>query len=159
MTKARELLQGYDASGANGLWITDGTVAGTIELAVSGSDPGGLFANITQIADFTVLGRKILFAGDDASGHYNLWETGGTAAGTIPIPVSGAYSSGLFYSITDLVDTAGGFNPHFTVFGNKALFVGTDANGHDTLGNQWNISRDERAGSLGELLRRVVRRP
>src|SRR5206468_10603405 len=96
-------------------------------------DPGRLFANITHIADFTVRGSEILLAGDDASDHYNLWETDVTAAGTIPIPVSGAYSSGLFYITTDLLDTAGGFNPHFTVFGNKALFVGTDASGHDNL--------------------------
>ena len=92
MTKARALFQGYDASGANGLWITDGTAAGTIELAVSGSDPGGLFANITQIADFTVRGSEILFAGDDASGHYNLWETDGTTTETNPFSAIAPYN-------------------------------------------------------------------
>jgi ELWxxDGT repeat protein len=63
---------------------------------------------------------KAVFAGYDASGHRNLWETDGTAAGTSELTVTGTYSGGL-------LDNGRVPAPHFTVFGSKILFEGLDA--------------------------------
>src|SRR5439155_26715240 len=61
---ARALFEGYDASGIDGLWVTDGTSAGTSELAVAGSFAGGLFSDISA-PDLTVFAGKALFVGED----------------------------------------------------------------------------------------------
>jgi ELWxxDGT repeat protein len=50
----KALFDGRDASGNNGLWVTDGTSAGTIELKA------GLFSTGVS-PGFTVLGGKVLF--------------------------------------------------------------------------------------------------
>jgi ELWxxDGT repeat protein len=91
-TKA--LFEGYDTSGHIGLWVTDGTSAGTSELAVAGANPNGLFLGVSN-PDFTVFGSQLLFSGDDAAGHIGLWITNGTAAGTSEIVAAGASPSGL----------------------------------------------------------------
>jgi ELWxxDGT repeat protein len=57
--------------------VTDGTPAGTSELAVARAYSGGL-----SPSDITVVGNKALFVGVDASGNEHLWVTDGTAAGT-----------------------------------------------------------------------------
>src|SRR5580704_17073298 len=119
---------GEDASGDISLWTTDATGAGTSELTVAGSDAKGLFFNVTA-PDFTVLGNKVLFAGQDATGKSNLWVTDGTAGGTSEVAVAGANAGGLF----DLNYFSAGFSPGFTVLGNVALFEGHDANGVDGL--------------------------
>jgi ELWxxDGT repeat protein len=71
------LFIGLDANGRYGLWVTDGTSAGTSELAVARAYSGGL-----SPSDITVVGNKALFVGVDASGNEHLWVTDGTAAGT-----------------------------------------------------------------------------
>ena len=118
------LFVGVDASGRRGLWVTDGTSAGTSELA-AGALSGGLFSNllVDQEPDFTVLGAKAVFLGTDASGHPNLWVTDGTSAGTSELTVAGAYSGGLFFEI----------DPQFCVLGDKVLFVGADPTGRRNL--------------------------
>jgi ELWxxDGT repeat protein len=50
------LFSGVDAAGHIGLWITDGTAAGTSELTTAN---GGL----TGVSDLTVFGNKALFDG------------------------------------------------------------------------------------------------
>lgn len=87
------LFEGYDASGVDGLWVTDGTAAGTTELKVSGSYAGGLFAKVSA-PDITVIGSTALFAGKDATGYINLWITDGTAARTSELTAAGASPSG-----------------------------------------------------------------
>jgi ELWxxDGT repeat protein len=124
----KALFVGEDASGDISLWTTDGTGAGTSELAAAGSYGGGLFYN-TAAPDFTALGGKVLFAGQDASGHPNLWVTDGTSAGTSELAVAGANSRGLF----DLNFFPSGFSPGFTVLGTRALLEGYDASGIDGL--------------------------
>jgi ELWxxDGT repeat protein len=119
---------GEDASGDISLWTTDATGAGTRELTVAGSYARGLFFNVAE-PDFTVLGNKVLFAGQDATGKSNLWVTDGTAGGTSELAVAGANAGGLF----DLNYFSAGFSPGFTVLGNMALFEGYDANGVDSL--------------------------
>ena len=70
---------------------------------------------------FTILGSRVLFAGEDASGNANLWVSDGTAAGTSELVVAGAYSGGLKPS-------------DITVLGNgKAVFQGADSSGNINL--------------------------
>ena len=43
-----------------------------------------------------MLPNVLLFDGEDSSGHYELWETNGTAAGTIELTgISGAFAKSL----------------------------------------------------------------
>jgi len=104
--------------GAGNLWVTDGTAARTSQANVAGVFSAGLFFGFTP--DFTVLGTKVVFTGDDASGFRNLWVTDGTSIGTSELRVIGANARGL--------------NPNgFAVLGSKALFDGLDANGSNNL--------------------------
>ena len=69
--------------------MTDGTIAGSSELAVAGAWPGGLTP-----AGFTDFGGEVLLSGKDTSGNNSLRVTDGTAAGTsettpsAPLPFS-----------------------------------------------------------------------
>jgi hypothetical protein len=92
---------------AAGLWVTNGTAAGTREL-VQGGGPSGL-----NPQDMTVFGAEVLFQGTNASGHVGLFETDGTTASEI-VPSVGANALGLFPS-------------QITVLGGKALFSGLDS--------------------------------
>src|SRR5205807_325055 len=71
--KGKVLFNGLDASGVLGLWVTDGTAAGTHELTgISG-------ASATGINPFylTVFNGQVLFEGQNASGRLSLWATDG----------------------------------------------------------------------------------
>ena len=58
------LFSGLDASGDMGLWVSNGTAAGTHELTgVTGADPSGLAPS-----DLTVYNGEVLFRGLDQSG-------------------------------------------------------------------------------------------
>ena len=104
------LFNGLDADDAAGLWVTDGTGAGTHEIAVAGADASGL-----NPTDMTVYNGEVLFAGKDASGHIGLWVTDGTTSGTHELTgITNGYASGIDPS--DL-----------TVFDGKVLFAGSDA--------------------------------
>jgi ELWxxDGT repeat protein len=120
------LFDGMNAAYHPGLWVTDGTAAGTHELTgISGAGSGGLFAanaaNVAVNPDFTVFGGEVLFNSVDAASHSGLWVTDGTAAGTHELTgISGASASGI--------------NPAaFTVFNNEVFFNGVDAAGHNGL--------------------------
>jgi ELWxxDGT repeat protein len=141
MTASRAVFSGLDASGNSSLWVTDGTSAGTSELAVSGANIGGLF-NLHYFSagaspGFTVLGGVALFEGYDAGGDDSLWVTDGTAAGTTELAVTGSYADGLFFNV-----------PHhdLTVFAGQALFAGEDAAGNIGL---W--TTDATSADTGEL--------
>jgi ELWxxDGT repeat protein len=79
---------GSDATHGIELWKTDGTAAGTVRLAdinpgATGSEPplgDGSGASSYQL---TVSGGKLFFTADDGSHGDELWETDGTAAGTV----------------------------------------------------------------------------
>src|SRR5207237_2173593 len=107
----KALFAGEDTSGNISLWTTDGTGAGTRELTVAGSYGQGLFFNVTA-PDFTVLGNKVLFAGQDATGKSNLWVTDGTAGGTSELAGAGPNAGGTF----GLNYFSAGFSPGFLVF-------------------------------------------
>jgi hypothetical protein len=118
------LFAGEDSAGHVNLWVTDGTLAGTVELVPAGAYFYGLFDNNSSSSYFTLLGSKALFEGVDASGHNNLWVTDGTSAGTSELVVAGAYISGLIHQYA---------SPDFTVLGSKLLFIGQDTSGHLNL--------------------------
>src|ERR1700722_16274532 len=111
MSRQVLLFEGTDTANDDGLWVTNGTVAGTSELTgVSGARIAGLVPK-----DFTVLPDEgIVFAGADASNDTQLWVTRGTAASTSELTgISGASTGGL-----DPEDLA--------TFGNEVLFDGQD---------------------------------
>jgi ELWxxDGT repeat protein len=113
----RALFQGVDARGRLGLWVTNGTSAGTAEITPAEAYSGGLFSSIDP--DFAVVGQKVVFAAEDSQFQYGLWVTDGTSAGTRELMVSGAQPFGLF-SIELEAD--------FTSFEKRTLFEGRDAN-------------------------------
>ena len=107
------LFSGINTSGQTGLWTTNGTAAGTQELAgIVGAASAGVAPT-----DLTVFNGKALFNGTNTAGHLGLWVTNGTAAGTQELTgITGASTTGL--DPTDM-----------TVFNNEVLFNGVDANG------------------------------
>jgi ELWxxDGT repeat protein len=132
----RVLFSGKDTNGYNNLWITNGTSPGTHELSVSGGYSQGLFPDGDHSGnvysgfspEFTVLGSKVLFEGQDAGARFNLWVTDGTSAGTGELAVAGASSNGLFAPLSTPVSAQ-----QFKVLGGQALFAGRDASGHNNL--------------------------
>jgi ELWxxDGT repeat protein len=127
----KALFNGVDTSQLLGLWVTDGTTAGTHELTgISGAattgggfDPTNLADGNVQAISFAVLKGKALFNGIDTSGFGGLWVSDGTAPGTHELTgISGA-------SMTNA-----GLNPHdLTTFNNVVLFGGVDTSLHDSL--------------------------
>jgi ELWxxDGT repeat protein len=116
------LFAGQDAAenaGSYGLWVTDGTAAGTHELTgIVGADASGI-----DPTSMTVFNGQVLFSGRDAAGNYQLWATDGTTAGTHELTgIAGA-------------DTAfPGLDPSdFTAYNGQLLFDGTDAAGFQSL--------------------------
>src|SRR5207244_715634 len=86
------LFTGDNTSGHFGLWVTDGTAAGTHELtSISGANANGL-----QLSSMTFFKGKVLFNGVNAGGNHGLWLTDGTAAGTHELAgITGANAGGL----------------------------------------------------------------
>ena len=122
----RIFFSGSDNDSANGLWTTDGTANGTIE--VGGLEDAGLKAfgqhpsslGLTP-TDLTVNGQQVLFDGQDALGFQELWASDGTAVGTYEIGgegVGGAVAG----------EASNGLNPSsITSLGNgDAVFIGDD---------------------------------
>ena len=110
------LFSGLDASGDMGLWVSDGTAAGTHELTgITGADSSGLAPG-----DLTVLNGEVLFRGLDQSGQAALWITDGTVAGTHELTgIAGSSTTGI------------GLDPSgFAVYGGVALFSGYDSSGN-----------------------------
>jgi ELWxxDGT repeat protein len=83
------LSQGIDTAANHGLWMSDGTAAGTHELTgITGASAGGL-----NPGDFTVFNGEALFAANNTAGATGLWVTNGTAVGTHELTgISGAYT-------------------------------------------------------------------
>jgi ELWxxDGT repeat protein len=127
---------GQDAAGNVGLWRTDGTASGTFELdPIKGAVTVGSPGSDIQPSYMTVLGTEMLFEGaDKRDTPGSLWETDGTAAGTVEIGGQGNAGikgspngfTGPFTSESPL-----GIQPNdITAFNGKALFAGFD----NTLG-------------------------
>jgi ELWxxDGT repeat protein len=86
------LFNGRDSHGFAGLWVTDGTGAGTHEITVNGAAWNGVSpSNLTDLNQ-----HEVLFSGVDAAGIQGLWVTDGTTAGTHEMTdISGASPNGL----------------------------------------------------------------
>ncbi len=99
-----------DASGKYGIWITDGTAAGTVELP-------GVFGNSYGTPMAALPGGRLAFIAADADGLSRVWITDGTAAGTAALQLPGTQAP-LF-----LPDPY--FSPHaLMAMGNLLLFDG-----------------------------------
>jgi len=125
------LFNGTDTNGQIGLWVTNGTAAGTHELAgITGASANGL-----SPSELTVINGEVLFSGSDANGQIGLWVTDGTAAGTHELTgITGASADGLSPS-------------ELTIFNGEVLFSGVDASGQYGL---WET--DGTAAGTHELL-------
>jgi ELWxxDGT repeat protein len=125
------LFDGSNKAGLDSLWGSNGTAAGTAQVAgIVGAFSGGLFNGVAH-PDFTSFDGSVLFEGRDTSGNYGLWVTSnGTAAGTHEISgISGADAKGIFAPVL-----AGQATPHFTVIaGGKLIFSGVDESGDTNL--------------------------
>ena len=123
------LFEGIDAAQHVGLWVTDGTNAGTSELSIAGASPNGILSYFGP--EFVVLGNKMLFEGADTIGggtNVGLWVTDGTSGGTTELVAGTTDSNNVFTGLFD-----GVHNPNFTVAGNKVFFVGAAANDYYDL--------------------------
>jgi ELWxxDGT repeat protein len=119
------LFDAYDSGGFQGLWITDGTTAGTVEIGglsnqgIADSGTSSFVAN-----DFTTLGTEELFNAPDAEGDAALWITDGSAIGTKEI--GGQGNMGVIGALnTDLGDGLA----QSVKFGNRIFFAGADNDG------------------------------
>jgi ELWxxDGT repeat protein len=140
------------------LWVTDGSAAGTVMLAQA---PGN-----SDFSDFTELGGKVYFGSffSNSVANDGLWVTDGTAAGTHEIRnIDVIYQSliavggDLLFLATDSSNRTAGwsYNPStgiatesaptavtslpsdFTVAGNAAYFVASDAS---SQGELWHVT-------------------
>jgi ELWxxDGT repeat protein len=85
------LFSGIDTAGNMGLWVTDGTAAGTHEVTINYAFAQGVFFSMN--AALVTYNNKVLFAGWDAGYQTSLWVTDRTTAGTYELTgISGAYT-------------------------------------------------------------------
>src|SRR3984957_21088008 len=79
------LFTGLDSAGNDGLWVSNGTAAGTSELTgISGTGAGGFAPS-----GLTVFKSEVLFEGQDTAGNDGLWGTKGTGGSTSDPPGTG----------------------------------------------------------------------
>ena len=110
-----------------GLWFSDGTAAGTHEIAgAQNSSVAGISSGGLDPTDITVFGNKALFFAEDSDSIDGLWVTDGTTSGTFELGglknsgISGQLFSGL--APTDL-----------TPAGNEVFFIGSDTDNNRSL--------------------------
>ena len=114
---------GTNLDGNESLWVTNGTAAGTHQMAaIAGAaqevNQSGTYGGEAQ---FAAVNGLVLFPGMDASNEVGLWVTNGAASGTYELTgIAGAAASGL-----DPYD--------LTVFNGEALFGGSDSSGNTGL--------------------------
>jgi ELWxxDGT repeat protein len=118
------LFEGTDNTGhLGGLWITDGTSAGTSEILPAGASPAGILTTV-QFPSFFAFGSEVLFEGFDASQAHTLWVTDGTSSGTSELSIAGSNTTfGIFNNTS----------PGFALFGTEVLFDGQDSHGLNEL--------------------------
>ncbi len=95
------LFNGLDKNGLQQLWETNGTAAGTQEVAAPSQ---GLRPSNMEVYD-----GEVLFSGYDSTHHQSLWVTNGTSAGTTELSnaalATSPYSIGLFPSDLTAIGT------------------------------------------------------
>ncbi len=117
------LFSAQDSSGADDLWRTDGTAAGTFALAIPAglTVPGGGGLNPASITAFN---GGALFAGFGADGAYDLFFTNGTSAGTREVTT--------LASSHTVLSANGDFQP-LGVLNGRLIFTAPDADGSTNL--------------------------
>src|SRR5947209_1202761 len=124
----RVLFNGRDAANNIGLWVTDGTGAGTFELApIAGAAVVGSPGSDVQPQYMAVLNNLVLFDGaDQQNTPGSLWATNGTAGGTFEIGGQGnAQIAGSPNG--DANQLPHGIQPNdLTTFNGMVLFAGQD---------------------------------
>src|SRR5579871_465338 len=86
VANGRLFFEGRDASDDFGLWVSDGTAAGTTEIGgLADQGVGGANANGLSPQSVVQFDGKVFFGGKDSSGNYGLWVSDGTAAGTVEL--------------------------------------------------------------------------
>ncbi|MGI4795438.1 MAG: hypothetical protein ACRYG8_15460, partial [Janthinobacterium lividum] len=108
---------GTDSNGEVGLWKSDGTAAGTVELDISNAAAGGISPTSSNIVSFNGL---TYFAGQDASGNIGLWVTDGSGGDTTELAIGNSSANGLA-------------PVSLTVMNGSLYFGGTDASGNTGL--------------------------
>ncbi|WP_434387971.1 ELWxxDGT repeat protein [Melittangium boletus] len=110
----RLFFNGADAASGRELWVTDGTAASTrlVKDVTPGATGSGL-ANFAALGDTLLFFRSVPGPGDEDPGHYELWRSDGTEAGTRLVVDLGAdvsltnfwrtVGSTLFFSLRDPV--------------------------------------------------------
>ncbi|MBR1220424.1 hypothetical protein JQ557_20655 [Bradyrhizobium sp. U87765 SZCCT0131] len=121
------LLNGYDSNGYDGLWTTDGTATGTVEVGgLKNAGIAGVSSSSLNPTNLVAFNGKVLFNGTDAAGHRGLWVSDGTAAGTYEI--GGLSDQGVLNA------SPYGLNPSgLTVFNGQVVFSGAETNGVSSL--------------------------
>jgi ELWxxDGT repeat protein len=123
------LFDGNDSTEFQGLWITDGTTAGTVE--IGGPKNEAIFdSGLTSFNanDFITLGSLALFNAPNREGDAALWVTDGTANGTVEIGgvsndgIAGSHNTSLGDGLAQAVR-----------FGDRIFFSGDDNDGADGL--------------------------
>ena len=110
-----------DAYNYSGLWITNGTTAGTVEVGgLDNAGVSGVSKNSFIPYDLTAFGDDVLFTSDDSTGYEGLWISDGSAAGTTEIAVGTevviGYPHRTEFDATDL-----------TPVGNRVFFEALDS--------------------------------
>ncbi len=98
------------------LWKSDGTTAGTMNVANIRQDSP--YLNGSYPANLTVMGGKLFFTASDEQHGLELWKSGGTAI-----------STSLVKDIT--VDTPGSYPQQFTEINGVLYFTASDDRGHE----------------------------
>jgi len=120
MTRIIAMFEGVDSKGQDGVWITDGTAAGTRELGISGSygNTGGVDPSF-PVTVLTAFRGEVLFEAYNAAGtRAGLWEADGTSL--------------ISHELTGITGAnVNGINPsNATVFNSQVLFKGTNTAGN-----------------------------
>jgi ELWxxDGT repeat protein len=130
------------------LWVSDGTAAGTKQLAdlnplTDGPfyPEGPTYGRGSAPRDFTLVGSAVYFTADDGTAGREVWKTDGTAAGTTMVkdlsPTVGSPSSPTY-------GTPSGSDPTgLTAFGGKLYFAADDG----TTNQQFYVTDGTAAGT------------
>ena len=142
------LFSALDTDNYRGLWVTDGTTAGTVEVGglknagVANADSGPSLS--LAPLNFVAVGTKAFFQGYDSNNYQALWVTDGTPSGTLEI-------GGANHDQVQGQSTLGLNGNNVAAFGTEALFSGNDANYKTGLWiTDGTVSGTTEIGGLGE---------
>ena len=143
-----------------GLYVTDGTSAGTIQLSTTAKTPGG----------YVLLNNKVFFAATDDVNGFELWSSDGTVAGTqlfkefntgtengvFPSQIFGVVNNKLLFWANDGIDTklwvTDGTLSGTSILNNDAIYASYTPHPDDNHINNGKFYFFAGSGSLGNEL-------